>query len=597
MQQELPDMVGGAQGEDEIVNKFKMVYETLYNSANTQAEITQLLGKVDGLITQDSLQEVHKVTAAKVKEAAISLKPKKSDVSGSFTSDAILNAPDILFDQLATIFRSFLVHGTLTSYLLACCFLPLLKGSKDPADTGNYRAIAGSSLVLKLFEKVVLLIWGHLLSTDSLQFGFKQKTSTTQCTWLVTEVVQNFLRQGSHPIVTLLDCKAAFDTCKHDILFSRVLDTGVPAIVVRALIYSYREQYSWVRWGQSRSDIFSIRNGTRQGSIASPVLWSVYCDLLLKKLRALGTGAYIAGVFMGAAAYADDLVLIAPTRHAMQQMLAVCEEFAGVYNIRFSTDDNPVKSKTKCIFMVGKALNVRKPVPLKLCGKNLPWVESATHLGHELHQSGTMEHDAKIARARYIDQTVEVRQSFSFASPVEVLRALQVYCSSYYGSLLWNFREEWANKFFNAWTTTVKLTWGCPRPTRTYLVQQVLACGYTSARSEIMARFSKFFRGLLNSPSREVAILANLLGRDIRSATGGNLSLISELTGCNPWLDGQAKIRQKLTESEQVNPENNDKWRVEYLSALLEQKQEWYYKGAQNEVEEVQDLINSLCVN
>ena len=168
------------------------------------------------------------------------LKPKKSDVSGSFTSDALLNAPDILFFQLATIFRSFLIHGKITTYLMACCFLPLLKGSKDPADTGNYRAIAGSSLVLKLFEKVVLLIWGHLLSTDSLQFGFKQKTSTTQCTWLVSEVVQNFLRQGSHTIVTvtLLDCKAAFDTCKHDILFNRVLDTGVPAIVVRALINS-----------------------------------------------------------------------------------------------------------------------------------------------------------------------------------------------------------------------------------------------------------------------------------------------------------------------------------------------------------------------
>ena len=117
-----------------------------------------------------------------------------------------------MFDQLATVFRSFLIHGTLTSYLLACCFLPLLKGNKDPADTGSYRAIAGTSLILKLFEKVVLLVWGHLLATDSLQFGFKEKTTTTQCTWLVTEVVQYFLRQGSHPIVTLLDCKAAFDT-------------------------------------------------------------------------------------------------------------------------------------------------------------------------------------------------------------------------------------------------------------------------------------------------------------------------------------------------------------------------------------------------
>ena len=125
------------------------------------------------------------------------MKPKKGDVSGGFTSDALLNAPDILFDQIAAVFRSFLTHGTVTSYLLACCFLPLLKGSKDPADTGSYRAIAGSSLILKLFEKVILLVWGHLLSSDTLQFGFKPKTSTTQCTWLVTEVVQHFLRQGS----------------------------------------------------------------------------------------------------------------------------------------------------------------------------------------------------------------------------------------------------------------------------------------------------------------------------------------------------------------------------------------------------------------
>ena len=72
-------------------------------------------------------------------------------------------------------------------------------------------------------------------------------------------------------------------------------------------------------------------------------------------------GAYVAGVYMGVAAYADDLVLIAPSRHAMQQMLSVCEDYAQRYNICFSTDVNPAKSKTKCIFMVGKTRNLRKP--------------------------------------------------------------------------------------------------------------------------------------------------------------------------------------------------------------------------------------------
>ena len=158
---ELPDVVEGAQGEDEIAEKFKAVYQSLYSSAASQEEMAILLERVNKLVNHNSVQEVLKITGSKVKEAACLLKPKKGDISGGFTSDALLNAPDIMFDKLATIFRSFLTHGTVSSLLLACCFLPLLKGStKDPAEASSYSAIAGSSLVLKLFEKVVLLTWG-----------------------------------------------------------------------------------------------------------------------------------------------------------------------------------------------------------------------------------------------------------------------------------------------------------------------------------------------------------------------------------------------------------------------------------------------------
>ena len=97
------------------------------------------------------------------------MKSGKSDVTGGFTSDAILNAPDDMFEQLASIYRSWLIHGTVSPMLIACAFLPLLKNAlKDPADTGSYRAIAGSSIRLKLFDKVVLLLLGHLLASDSL---------------------------------------------------------------------------------------------------------------------------------------------------------------------------------------------------------------------------------------------------------------------------------------------------------------------------------------------------------------------------------------------------------------------------------------------
>ena len=227
--------------------------------------------------------------------------------------------------------------------------------------------------------------------------------------------------------------------------------------------------------------------------------------------------------------------------------------------------------------MVGNARNLVKPVPLRLCGQDLPWVETATHLGHELHSSGSMEHDTKIARARYIDQTVEVRQSFSFASPVEVVRALEVYTTSYYGSMLWNLKGNGADQFFNSWTTAIKLVWDCPRATRTYLVQQVLGCGSTSARTEIMARYSRFFQGLRSSPSREVATLVNLVARDIRSCTGSNISMVTEQSGKDPWVESSASIRSGLRETEAVHVQDQDKWRVGYLGLLLAQRQSCKY--------------------
>ena len=81
----------------------------------------------------------------------------------------------------------------------------------------------------------------------------------------------------------------------------------------------------------------------------SPILWAVYCDPLIKRLRNLGLGAHVAGLFMGVACFADDVILIAPSYQAMQIMLEEVETFAEEHNIKFSTDLVPQKSKSKCI--------------------------------------------------------------------------------------------------------------------------------------------------------------------------------------------------------------------------------------------------------
>ena len=143
-------------------------------------------------------------------------------------------------------------------------------------------------------------------------------------------------------------------------------------------------------------------------------------------------------MFVGVACYADDVVLITPCQQAMQMMLSTVENFAKRNNISFSTDPDPKKSKSKCIHAVGKKRAVRKPAPLKLCGRELPWVQSDVHLGNELHESGNMDHDSVMKRAQFIDSSVAMRCMFDWAAPADVVKALNIYCSAFYGSMLWD---------------------------------------------------------------------------------------------------------------------------------------------------------------
>ena len=81
--------------------------------------------------------------------------------------------------------------------------------------------------------------------------------------------------------------------------------------------------------------------------------------------------------------YADDIILLAPSRQALQLMLAICEKFSIEHSMTFSTDPSPSKSKTKCM-VFSRSKTVDNIVPVKLNGDILPWVSSAKHLGNQL---------------------------------------------------------------------------------------------------------------------------------------------------------------------------------------------------------------------
>ena len=124
------------------------------------------------------------------------------------------------------------------------------------------------------------MLWGNYINTDTLQFGLKQGASTTQSTWLVNEVTNYFMRRGTPVSACLLDCCKAFHKCRFAVLFKKLMNKGLPPIVIRLLVFVYEEQYGCVKLGGKRSDQFQISNGTRQNQCChhfySRSIWIVY---------------------------------------------------------------------------------------------------------------------------------------------------------------------------------------------------------------------------------------------------------------------------------------------------------------------------------
>ena len=165
------------------------------NDRDGLISVKQFLSKI---VDPSSLKDIVKITPALIKEAVSRIKNSKSDPVFDFTSNCLKNAPSILFDQLSSLFRYYLIHGHISELLMTSTLIPIPKDKLgDASSSENYRSIAISSMVLKIFDWVVLLLFEKELSTDELQFRVQHNTSANMCTWLVVVKIDYFQRNGS----------------------------------------------------------------------------------------------------------------------------------------------------------------------------------------------------------------------------------------------------------------------------------------------------------------------------------------------------------------------------------------------------------------
>ena len=81
-------------------------------------------------------------------------------------------------------------------------------------------------------------------------------------------------------------------------------------------------------------------------------------------------------------------------------MVDICQRFASSHNLKFGTNSDPIKSKTKCILFTKKNLPTNVVKPISLDGNELPWVHDVKHLGHSLERDNSMKMDLTKKRGK-----------------------------------------------------------------------------------------------------------------------------------------------------------------------------------------------------
>jgi hypothetical protein len=239
-----------------------------------------------------------------------------------------------------------------------------------PHDLANYRPLTMLSVASKVLEHVLnarLHAWAEAepRRVDDAQGGFRADRGCGDLVFVLAELLQRRRERAAqkrppappgaaasayaseagascHPTyVAFLDVADAYGSVDHACLFHKLWDKGVRGKMWRLLRAWYQGASSHVRVDGATTESFPVQQGVRQGAVLSPMLYALFLDDLLRRLRAAHLGTWEDGLWLGAHAYADDICLVADTPDELREMLSICEDYAREWRFRFK----PAKSK------------------------------------------------------------------------------------------------------------------------------------------------------------------------------------------------------------------------------------------------------------
>ena len=265
-------------------------------------------------------------------------------------------------------------------------FTPLHKNGKK-SDPDNYRAIAVSSAIGKLFSTILLdrltIFRKENCPDPPNQLGFTKGAQTYDHILTMQTISSKYKKLNKPVYAVYVDFKKAFDSVCRQALLYKIAKLGITGKFYNVLKNMYTNSLAHIKLMGHLSEQFRISKGTEQGHPLSPELFKIFLHDL-SKLLDVNDCPVLSTTNISHLLWADDLIMLSMSPKSSQFQLEKLGQFCNEWGLEVN------EIKTQVMIFRKRGASFDKTLKFMLLGNQLEIVDSYCYLGIVLHYSGEL---------------------------------------------------------------------------------------------------------------------------------------------------------------------------------------------------------------
>ena len=310
------------------------------------------------------------------------LKSGKASGNDIILNEMLKKGAPYIISSISKLFTLILNSGKFPSMWNCSYIIPIHKAG-SPNDPNNYRGIAVSSCLSKLYtmilnSRLTAFLKQNNLETDN-QFGFKKNHRTTDSIYILRNLISKYVnsklkKSGNYLFSCFIDFSKAFDSVWREGLLYKLLRLGVGEKFYNIVKSIYSNTKYCIKLNQGVTPYFDSHRGVKQGCNLSPSLFNVFVNGICDEVDNFDP-ADLNGIKFNCILYADDLLLISTSQEGLQKGIDAIEVYCHNWKLQVNIQ------KSKVIIFNGQGKNLNNKFQFYLNGSQLESVDSFNYLG------------------------------------------------------------------------------------------------------------------------------------------------------------------------------------------------------------------------